>query len=241
MMAAACAGCGAPIAPRNVTGKCKPCLLGQVVDGVRHERRPVPADFAANAHLRMRELAKRYSASLNTIRRWVAEAGIARTPHKGGSTTAPPPADLVGFAHGRSMLEIAAHYGRSRETVRRWLRDAGIHRPGGRWRTTMPRAAREPSAARPAFIRPRYGVIDRHFPAQSRPVLAAEHLRRFGPVTRCTASGEYSPHGDHWRRGNGVPLTADEIIERALRNGWRDPLARFDAPPATNVQTGVNA
>jgi hypothetical protein len=48
---------------------------------------------------------------------------------------------------------------------------------------------------------------------------AVDHLRRFGPVVRCTPAGGFDPKGRHWRRGSAV-LTAAEIVERALAKGW---------------------
>lgn len=86
-------------------------------------------------------------------------------------------------------------------------------------------------------MRPKHGAIDRHHTDVSPPARAAEYLRRFGQVVRCTADGKYHPKGDHWHRGNGIPLTADEIIARAVRNGWRDPFAHLDAPNPTSFTT----
>lgn len=201
--------------------------------GAPHNR-PAPADFAEHAHQPLRALEQRYRVSRPTLHRWFRESEIVRKPHAGGNEPRPVPDDFAEYQAGRSTYHLAEHYGTSRQTISEWLRKAGITRPA---RGRGPAAGRPKAPVAPAFARPKYGGIDRHHADMSRPARAAEYLRRYGEVIRCTAEGKYHRKGDHWRRGNGVPLTGEQIIERAIDNGWRDPFAHLDAPTSTSFTT----
>jgi hypothetical protein len=54
----------------------------------------------------------------------------------------------------------------------------------------------------------------------SRAGMAADYLRRFGPIWRCDSRGTQLSDGAFWRRNMAV-LTDDEVIERAQHLGWR--------------------
>lgn len=199
-------------------------------------QRPMPADFADYAQKPLRQIEHRYRVGRTTVHRWIREAAIERTPHAGGNPPRPVPDDFPEFSADKSTYQLAEHYGCSRETVNSWFRRCGIERP---FRGRGPTAGRPKKAK--SFVTPKRGTLVRHYSDQSLPARAADYLRRLGPVTRCNADGSFNPHGNHWCRGRTI-LTAAEIIDRARRNGWADPLARFDAPPSHDFNTeGANA
>jgi len=123
-----------------------------------------------------------------------------------------------------SNKQLAAHYRKSGATVGVWNKLLGLVRPTGKHVNPKPAKTAPPKTITSATVK--------RWPAHHKPApmvsnrdvtqagLAADFLRRFGPVVRCRADGRYDERGTHWRRGSTV-LTADEVIERAQRNGWR--------------------
>ncbi|MCP4620592.1 MAG: hypothetical protein GY844_29655 [Bradyrhizobium sp.] len=107
------------------------------------------------------------------------------------------------IAGSMTRNELRRHYNRSMSTIDNWLRLTGItpRKPGKRGQP---------------------GVVPLNLPPRDtgRAALAAEYLRRFGPVSRCDEAGSYAPHGAHWRRGRSI-LTADQIIAAATERGWQ--------------------
>lgn len=171
--------------------------------------RGLPDGFAEDAHRPNVFLIAKYSCSSDTIKRWRAEVGV--TP-RNPSIAVPLPDGFKLVAPEMTMKQLRAHYGRSEWCIRRWCRETGV----------SPR--RSPATFKPAAIMSKSGrrvsSLASFAPANSRAALAASYLRKFGPVTRCTAEGRYDPEGDHWRRGSTI-LSGEDVIERAQRNGWQ--------------------
>lgn len=84
--------------------------------------RPMPADFADNAWLGMRELKVKYRSCFRTIARWRAELGGSdpRDP------LANPPADFAAMAAKSNKTMLKQHYGVGDDRLRTWLRVSGI-------------------------------------------------------------------------------------------------------------------
>lgn len=160
--------------------------------------RVIPADFT---HQRERLggvtlLARHYKAGHKMIARWIAELGLPPAPQPGFKQV---PSDLSQVAPTMTRAQLARHYRSSDKVISRWLCEAGIS-PKSNRRTYFKLSKRG------ADIPP----ARRETPSD----LAADYLRRFGPVSRCYASGAFSLTGDHCRVGN-IILTRTEIIQRA--------------------------
>lgn len=171
--------------------------------------RPVPDDFAAYAALEtVTKLCARYGCGTALIARWRRDVGGVK-PRPSGRPIAIP-ADFAERAPRCTASELMEHYGvRDHRTIRKMLASAGVE------------------SRRPALV-PHLGGMGRARAAPlcvnrntSRAGMAAEYLRRFGPVFRCAADGRQKPDGTHWNRGGRTILTDAEIIERAERNGWK--------------------
>lgn len=185
------------------------------------ELRPVPAGFAQSADRPVQELARKYKASKTTIRRWIEEAGIERRL-QGGPAIKARPADFAATQEGVKVADLCAHYGVCKAVVQRWLREIGVVRSLTAAASATRTRRQKNETRRPEFSRAAYAMspkVERPFVDPSPAGQAAEFLRRFGPVVRCDEQGRYDPAGNRWRRGSSL-LTADEIIDRAVRNGW---------------------
>lgn len=136
------------------------------------------------------------------------------------------PRDFPRLYMERSYKDLCFTYSRSVSTIKKWAALLGLRKK----RQSMGRA---PRVRRPTLYAPRNvrttaawrptltgkQPIDRPHRDETPAGQAADYLRRFGPVIRCNAQGQYDQYGDHWLRGSSI-LTADEIIDRAERNGW---------------------
>lgn len=179
--------------------------------------RPVPDDFIERLQEPMMTLRADYKASAATVRRWIKECGAARTRLPGGAVAAPIPADFAEVQKGKTHAQLIEHYAASRSVVKRWFAEAGIKREP--FRQPVPHRPLLPISSSPrGQIKPTRVFVDTSLAGQ-----AADYLRRYGPVVRCDAQGSFNERGTHWRRGPSI-LTAAEVIERAVRNGWRDPM-----------------
>lgn len=180
--------------------------------------RPPPADFAERtAEMSDSALAKLYRCNGSAPARWRRELGLpSRSMQGGGSNKILMPEGFTEFAPGKTIEEIAKHYGFGHDTARRLRVEAGIHavltgRPGQRR-----------NSARPAhLVRNAYmsTPVDRFTRDGSRAGLAADFLRKFGPVSKCNDLGVPDIAGKRWRRGSKV-LTDAMLIERAEGLGW---------------------
>lgn len=175
--------------------------------------RPVPKDFADHAHLLSEVLERRYDVGRSTIARWRRAVGMQ------GRTEFKPkviPDNFAAVAPALTMAEARALYGVADELLRRWEAATGVKLR--RLRVVLP-------AGRLKMDRDNRRDM-------SRAGLAADYLRRFGPVFRCDQHGKPSDKGTHWARGRYV-LTGAEIIDRAERNGWQPDAWRAVATPTT--------
>lgn len=167
---------------------------------------PAPADFAANATRETVDLLmKRYGVGTQKIARWRRECGIAVVRE------IPIPDEFATVAPRLTMPQLEERYAITRHTIAKWCRKLNV----------------KPARGEPTRPIPSLGAMGRRKAAPisqnrdtSRPGQAADFLRQFGPVIRCNAAGHYDPKGNHWRRGSTV-LCGDEIIARAIRNGWQ--------------------
>lgn len=137
-----------------------------------------------------------------------------------------PPADFVEQWHKMSHKVLARHYHRSSITITKWAAQYGLKRSSGVRVGVTPKAKRAPVVA-VAKARPRaaHGAfvtapVLRDQRDMSRVGQAADHLRKFGAVYRCTPMGAFDAKGSHWRRNSSI-LTDADIIERAEYNGWK--------------------
>lgn len=175
-------------------------------DGGGHYK-PRPVDFEEYAPLEHNPaLMRRYDVKVTLISRWRRETGIKPPEHR----IAPRvrrciiPDGFAEMARQSNDTWLADKFGVARHTVKRWRETLGI------------------SATRIVpFKQNTYTTtpIDRPHRDDSRAGQAADYLRRFGPVVRCDHNGRYSERGKFWRRGSTV-LFPDDVIERAIRNGW---------------------
>lgn len=173
--------------------------------------RTVPADFADNWQTMSQiDLCAHYGRGSAVVSDWCKRLGLVRTQGT-GRVKAQTPTDFAAFVKGKSRREIAGHYGISPETVRRMCAELGIRTEGV--------AFRQSGTSVSSKLQPYHKTAMAPQRDMTRAGMAADWLRRFGPVVRCNAAGAYDPRGDHWRRGSTV-LTADEVIDRAERNGW---------------------
>lgn len=207
-------GCGASVAVRwrrELSGEV-PVRLSPGPD-----RRPMPDDFAQHALETNKMLAERYRATGGTIKRWREQIGV-KVNDPSAPVEVPQGFRLV--APELTMQELRQRYRRSEAIIYRWCRQASVQLRTIRKKTDKAQ-------------RPSLGGMGRAKPAplnQHRDMThagqAADYLRRFGPVVRCNAGGQYDPTGPCWRRGSTI-LSADEVIARARRQGfnpdaWRE-------------------
>lgn len=167
---------------------------------------PVPDDFAVHGPIeRNPALAKRYQVSINLITRWRNETGV-KAPHTGGGIPlAPMPDGFAVVAPTMTMRQMRLRFSRGPEVIQRWLNEAGVKakvlRPGG-------------------YLNGPVNVVQRDMSHLGQ---AADFLRRWSPVYRCTEIGRADVKGEFWRRGSAV-LTDAELVERAEERGF-DPNA----------------
>jgi transposase len=130
------------------------------------------------------------------------------------------PDDFAEQFRNHTRLELRKMYGRSNTTITAWVNRLGLEkkRYNGVRATPAKHLPRTHNAWRPSLTGRQ--PVDRAHRDETPAGQAADYLRRFGPVIRCNAQGRYDQHGDHWLRGSTL-LTADEVIDRAVRNGWR--------------------
>jgi hypothetical protein len=154
-------------------------------------------------------LAKRFRAGTKMIARWRREVSGDGPLVKPRRELKPPPEGFADTAANMTTAELCAEYGVCKVTALKWCARVGI---------APRRPVRKPMPNLGAMGRPKAAPFATHRDFSSAGQ-AADFLRRFGPVVRTDAEGRYKPDGDHWRRGSSI-LTADEVIARAVRNGW---------------------
>jgi len=135
------------------------------------------------------------------------------------------PADFAENWQKMSQRELVVLYSRSLRTIARWCDENNLYRPKA-YNISKPRVEKAPKPVKAKKHAKPLKSTYLQTAAPDRPHVdptpagqAAEFLRQFGPVIRCNERGQYDPAGNRWRRGAFL-LTADEIIQRAQRNGW---------------------
>jgi hypothetical protein len=168
-----------------------------------------PPGFAEEAAVKSSaELVKLYRRTADTIAKWRRDCGV-RAPGNSHVTSGtfqpvPTPENFAALAPTMTRHEAAAFFGHGAAVLKRWAAEAGVSFRKQISVVSGRRAAKVRNTARD----------------MSRAGQAAEFLQKFGPVFRCNGTGQPDVKGNHWRRGT-TTLTADEIIARAERNGWR--------------------
>ena len=136
-------------------------------------------------------------------RRCVKCAALARVRHV--------PSDFAEKIKGGLRSVEAAHlYSASLSTITRWRAETGTGKQTFRTAQKIGRKRNLPKKA--AQFPPAKNNV-------SHADMAADFLRKRGPVSRCAENGVFSLTGSHWRCGN-VILTDEEIIARAARHGF---------------------
>lgn len=168
--------------------------------------RPIPDDFTAvfPTLKNQFEVCSHYRASEKVVRRWMNEAGLE--PHQ--TMGRPVPDDFASVAPDMSKAQLSDRYKVSYDVITRWLRMSNakaLERTKVQHRTT--RLVPTRGTGKPNLTITRAASIYD---------MAADELRRFGPVFRCDDKGKYKQAGDYWRMGWSI-LTPDELLERAAR------------------------
>ena len=174
--------------------------------------RPMPDDFAVFAPGRtITEIRAHYKTSDKAAHRWFREAGVDPLPRG-----VPRPDDLTERAGEMHFNALARHYGVSGKTLSRWLAKTGAE-PIEYQRTGVSRPRDVRYRTNWNYKGPKMRLPERDFSPEAQ---AADHLRRYTHVYRCTERGSADPRGSFYRYGD-VVLTTDELIQRAERKGWR--------------------
>ena len=167
--------------------------------------RPVPDDFAALAPTMIKsELRRHYGTSGEIINRWLSETGVSAKQPGPPINKMPVPDDFAEQCARHYTAELVRHYGCSLETINRWAKESGCKPRKFRNITNIDRMGNPPRVRIP---------LQRTWTEED---IAADELRRFGPVYRCDDKGRADQKGGFWRIGFGV-LTGEELIARAAR------------------------
>lgn len=182
--------------------------------------RPMPPDFRTVAPGKSRnELRAIYHAGDRALFRWLDMAGIGTALLR--SRPRPCPPDFAAIAPTMTCNALANHYRASRDAVARWARETGVAAMPRHVAPVKPAPRRKPAVRNDGYAGPKSAFVARLPHDPSREGQAADVLRRFAAVYRCTETGRADQRGDYWRYGNRV-LTGDELVERAGRHGF-DP------------------
>lgn len=129
------------------------------------------------------------------------------------------------FPH-RTSAEVAASLGRGLSAVNIKARGMGLVKEPAHINRMQAQRARVSGGSiggtaalmgRP-WRSSRFGMMGEYTPTMD----AVAHLRRLGPIWRCTADGSTDPKGDHWKFSGRV-MDAAAVEARAERAGWVRP------------------
>lgn len=180
------------------------------------QQKAVPDDFVEHAQREtVVQLIQRYRCGTKTIARWRRQSGVNVVISKREPRVEPLPDGFDLVAPTMTMRELKERFGRGKTTIWKWCQRANVQ---PRKASTHPPRTSRPTGHIP--VGRKVNPFDGPHRDVTRAGMAADFLRKFGPVVRCDAAGRFNPTGDHWRRGASI-LCADEIISRALRNGWQ--------------------
>lgn len=161
--------------------------------------RPVPADFDPSVPLR--EACIRWRTSKTTAHRWRQEVGYTGP---GGTVNAWSEREIYLLRTNFNSMtynQLCELLGRSAASIKSKANSIGLKKASGNFaRDRGPRFDGQGVK----------GIAD----------MAAQHLRRDGPVYRCDAAGKANPKGKFWRFGN-ITLTEADMLAKAERKGWR--------------------
>ncbi len=191
--------CGARLGKRNRSGNCRACC----------EARPLPDDFAANAHRSAVWLKAHYRVSAERLARWFDEAGIKPAFVKPKAWTRTDDDYLRANFADVQHAAIAEQLGRSAQAVKTRCGVLGL-------RKAATGVRRGWGAQRAASSHSFDGSAER---------LAAEYVATHDrcPVYRIDVRGRPDPKGTLWRYGFGTATRTDaEIVAMAKRKGY-DP------------------
>lgn len=136
------------------------------------------------------------------------ERRVARLGQRKGRSPGIP-ADFADRCAELHYSALCRHYGKIGKTITRWLRWTGL--------TPAAYVPAPPPPRRFNYAGPKVTQIQRDYSPEAQ---AADHLRRYTFVYRCTERGRADHRGEFYRYGDAV-LTPDELIRRAEAKGWR--------------------
>lgn len=199
----------------------------------------------------VKNLAKHYKVSPNTITKWLKESGL---PTERQPKARKIPADFAEVRATRNFEQLKKHYRVSGAQIRRWTQELGLPAkkmvPPLRQKKPSPSDFRSKAptmfiaelaahynVGKPTISRwiKESGVKTKRFvnygapkkpcipppKRETRHDLAVEYLRRFTPVSPCDKDGKYKENGDHYRVGNTV-MARDEVMEKAESHKQRE-------------------
>lgn len=204
--------------------------------------KPIPTDFVEIAHGKnVGEIMKHYQSSNRVVRRWLAEAGVELTKQKPRYTRElrAMPADFRDVFSDMSIPALKKRYSASGKVVSRWIAETGqvrrIGNPNHHKKAATKHVVKRAPKGKVTYLAEAKVASPRHVNVSRKPGnpgmvnrverdmtsvgQAADFLRKYSGVWRCTPTGSPDPKGTHWRRGSSI-LTDAEIIERAEYNGW---------------------
>jgi hypothetical protein len=197
---------------RHYAAGYKTVLRWMIKSGIKPIRtcRTIPTDLAKSAKtMTGSELARHYDIPEKVMRGMLKRAGIEAAVYAGHQKQ-PVPDDLAARCAEMTKAELVKHYGVGNWIVNRWLIEARLtarkHIPSTVYNRPLTRYVRTPGYRNLASVKRDTSAED----------LAADILRRVGPVYRCDEKGLAAERGTLWRFGN-IILTGDQLLERAER------------------------
>lgn len=157
--------------------------------------RPMPDDFAEmRAKHSLAYLIKHYQCGNRAIQRW----NVSLNGPSKRKTRIPVPDNFLAIAPRLTKLGMGREWNVSNTVIDRWLKETGVKLFVRGYNKDLRTVKAAPARTLTEFD------------------LAADKLRKRGPVSRCTKDGAFSLTGTHWRVGNKV-VSGDELLARAER------------------------
>lgn len=209
-----CSDCPAPITRESATGRCKSCAnRARRAGGMTTPTSPEVLErirFGIAEGLSAREVAEQVGMNRKTVLSVAKKRDLGNWRIDGAGERAIP-AGFAAFYLDHPSRQVEAEFKVGHRVIRRWAERLGIKREAATVRI---------APSRPRQMRGKPASTNRHvIPDVTLAGRAADFLRRYGAVYRCTERGGADPKGTHWRRGSTV-LTAAELIERAEGLGF---------------------
>lgn len=160
--------------------------------------KPIPADF--DPSMPIRSAMERYGIAKGTVLRWRKKRGAVPKPQPDAWSERELYLLRTNF-NSMTYNQLCELLGRSAASIKSKANSIGLKKASGNFsRDRGPRFDGQGAK----------GIAD----------MAAQHLRRDGPVYRCDAAGKANPKGKFWRFGN-ITLTEEQMLAKAERKGWR--------------------